>query len=452
MKIIIVGGGKVGLTLTEYLAGEGHDLVVIDTNPKVTEHAVEEYDVMAITGNGATYAVQMEAGVGKANLLIAVTHSDELNIICCLVAKKIGVRHTIARVRNMEYGRQIGFMKEELGLSMLVNPESETATEISRILRFPSASQLESFDKGRVELASFRLDGKNPLVGKRLAALRQEYNSRVLVCAVQRGDGVVIPSGDFDFQAGDILHITGNRTDLASFFKVLGVYRQRIKSAMLIGGGKIAYYLAVQLLEMGIYVKIIEQNEPRCALLSELLPKADIACGDGTDPAVLLEEGIEHTDAIVALTDIDEENVLISLYSIQKSVKKVVAKINRSSYGDMLNTLGLESIVSPKNITANRILRYVRARQNSPSSSILTLYKLVGGAVEALEFQVTDKDDFLGVTLTKLKLKSNVLIACIIRANKLIYPCGDDTIEVGDNVVVITTASNHLRVLRDILQ
>ena len=205
-------------------------------------------------------------------------------------------------------------------------------------------------------------------------------------------------------------------------------------------------------MEMGIYVKIIEQNESRCKILSELLPKADISCGDGTDPAVLLEEGIEHTDAIVALTDIDEENVLISLYSIQKSVKKVVAKISRSSYGDMLNTLGLESIVSPKNITANRIIRYVRARQNSPSSSILTLYKLVGGLVEALEFQVTDKDDFLGVTLNDLKLKSNVLIACIIRANKLIYPCGDDTIEVGDNVVVFTTESNHLRVLRDILQ
>lgn len=450
MYIVIIGKGKVGTALTESLAGEGHDVVVIDNKPDVIETAINTSDVMALLGNGATYKVQKEAGVDKAELLIAVTPSDELNILCCLIGRKIGAKNTIARVRNPEYSSQLLFMRNELGLSMMINPEYEAASEISRILRFPSASRIDYFAKGRVDLVEFRLPQDSMLSGHPINSLYKKTKAKVLVCTVRRDKEEIIPDGNFVLLAGDRISVAASHVDLASFFKNVGVLKQRIKNVMLIGGGKISYYLARQLIEIGISVKIIEQDRQRCNDLSDLLPKATIVCGDGTDQSLLLEEGITQTDACVALTGIDEENIIVSVYAAIKGVIKVVTKITRTSLKDILDSVGLESIISPKEITAHIILRYVRALQNSLGSNILTLHKLGSDSVEALEFRVIKGTPVCGVALKKLNLKKNLLIASIIKKDHVIIPTGDDKMEAGDSVIVV--ASGHtLRDLGDIL-
>ncbi len=451
MKIIIVGDGKVGATLTEHLSKEGHDVVVIDQDPQVVEDMVNQYDVMGISGNGASCSVLMEAGANKANLLIAATSSDELNILSCMVSKKIGTRHTIARVRNPEYSQQLVFLREELGLSMVVNPEMETATEICRTLRFPSAINIETFARGRVELAEIKVQPNSILDGQPLFSLPDRLRVKILVCAVQRGGNIVIPDGNFVIQAGDKIHVTASHAELAAFFKVMGIYKQKARSVLIIGGGKIAHYLALQLLDAGMQVKIIERDRQRCHELSDWLPKATVIHGDGTDQSLLLQEGIDTVDAVVSLTGMDEENILISMYAQTQKADKVVTKINRLSFLDMLGNMGLDTIVSPKTIAANRIIRYVRAMHNSDGSSVQTLYKLVGGQVEALEFVVAETAKFTGVPLKDLKTKQNVLIACIIRNSKPIIPRGSDTIEPRDAVVVVT-ANQYLRDLSDILE
>ncbi len=451
MKIIIVGDGKVGATLTEHLSKEGHDVVVIDQDPQVVEDMVNQYDVMGISGNGASCSVLMEAGANKANLLIAATSSDELNILSCMVSKKIGTRHTIARVRNPEYSQQLVFLREELGLSMVVNPEMETATEICRTLRFPSAINIETFARGRVELAEIKVQPNSILDGQPLFSLPDRLRVKILVCAVQRGGNIVIPDGNFVIQAGDKIHVTASHAELAAFFKVMGIYKQKARSVLIIGGGKIAHYLTLQLLDAGMQVKIIERDRQRCHELSDWLPKATVIHGDGTDQSLLLQEGIDTVDAVVSLTGMDEENILISMYAQTQKADKVVTKINRLSFLDMLGNMGLDTIVSPKTIAANRIIRYVRAMHNSDGSSVQTLYKLVGGQVEALEFVVAETAKFTGVPLKDLKTKQNVLIACIIRNSKPIIPRGSDTIEPRDAVVVVT-ANQYLRDLSDILE
>ncbi len=451
MKIVIVGDGKVGATLTEHLSKEGHDVVVIDQNPKVVEEMVNQYDVMGISGNGASYGVLMEAGANKANLLIAATSSDELNILSCMVSKKIGARHTIARVRNPEYSQQLVFLREELGLSMVVNPEMETATEICRLLRFPSAINIETFARGRVELAEIKVNPGSALDHQPLYNLPDRLRVKILICAVQRDGKVIIPDGNFILQAGDKIHVTASHAELATFFKILGIYKQRARNVMIVGGGKIAHYLAFQLLDAGMQVKIIELDRQRCHALSEWLPKATIIHGDGTDQELLLQEGIEQMDAVVSLTGMDEENILISMYAQSLKRDKVVTKINRLAFLDMLGNMGLDTIVSPKTIAANRIIRYVRAMHNSTGSSVQTLYKLVGGQVEALEFIVAENAKFVGIPLKDLKTKPNILLACIIRNNKVIIPRGNDTMEPRDSVIVVTN-SQYLRDLSDILE
>lgn len=451
MKIIIVGDGKVGATLTEHLSKEGHDVVVIDQDPQVVEEMVNQYDVMGISGNGASYSVLMEAGANKANLLIAATSSDELNILSCMVSKKIGARHTIARVRNPEYSQQLVFLREELGLSMVVNPEMETATEICRALRFPSAINMETFARGRVELAEIKVQPDSILNGQPLFSLPDRLRVKILVCAVQRDGEIVIPDGNFVIQTGDKIHVTASHAELAAFFKVMGIYKQKARSVLIIGGGKIAHYLALQLLDAGMQVKIIEHDRQRCHELSDWLPKATVIHGDGTDQSLLLQEGIDTVDAVVSLTGMDEENILISMYAQTQKADKVVTKINRLSFLDMLGNMGLDTIVSPKTIAANRIIRYVRAMHNSDGSSVQTLYKLVGGQVEALEFVVSENAKFTGIPLKDLKTKQNVLIACIIRGGKPIIPQGSDTMEPRDAVIVVT-ANQYLRDLSDILE
>lgn len=439
MNIVIVGGGKVGTALTEHLSNEGHDVVVIDKDPKVIEESVNQFDVMGICGNGVSHQVQTEAGVAKAHLLIAVTSSDELNILCCLMAKKIGVQHTIARVRNPEYAQQMHFLREELGLSLVVNPEFAAANEIARVLRFPTAINMESFAGDRVDLAEIKLPKDNVLAGMCVHEIASRLKSRVLICAVQRGDAIYIPNGSFRLEEGDRLHITSKRSDMIAFMKELGIYRHRTKNVLISGGGKMGYYLARQLSETGHKVKVIEKDEERARALAQLLPHATVIVGDGSDRSLLLEQGLDNQDAFVALATMDEENIITTMYAASLGVGKTVAKVNRVSH-DLLRSIGIETAVSSKTIAANQIVGYVRALENSGSSSVQTLYKLVEGRVEALEFRITAEDAFyIDRMLKELRIRDDVIIGCILRKGKIIYPCGDDSIETGDGVVVISS-------------
>ena len=451
MNIVIVGVGKVGLNLVRHLSSEEHNITVIDKDPRLIEYAVNNFDVLGICGNGANFEVQKEAGVEKARLLIAATSSDELNVMCCMIGKKVGARHTIARVRNPEYSKQLHFLKEELGLSMAVNPELEAANEISRILRFPSAIKIDSFSKGRVELAEIRLKENNPLIGKPVSDIYKDYKVEILVCAVRRKDNVFIPSGDFVLEKDDKISITASRKQLSSFMKQLGMYEHSAKNTMIIGGGRIGYYLASQLTELGFRVKIIEIDHERCLELSRLLPKAEIICADGTDKEVLLENGVEQQDGVVCLAQIDEENIITSLYVSYLGVKKTVTKVNRVS-NDVLTSIGVESVISPKNLAANRIVRYIRALTNSDGSGVQTMYELVDGEVEALEFRIENEKEYTSIMFKDLPIKDNILICCLIRNNKLIFPRGDDTMEVGDTVIVLTNNRQKINSLSDILK
>ena len=452
MKVIVIGDGKVGYTLTEQLSKEGHDVVVIDKNPRALRQSVDVLDVMAVQGNGASLDILREAGAERADLVIAATSSDEISLLACIKKKKIGADHTIARVRNHEYTRQIGLLKEEFGISMIINPEQAAAREISRVLRLPSASKIDSFSKGRVELVEIRIGDKSPLCGLRLADLYKKYKVKVLIVAVQRGTQVVIPDGSFELQAGDRIHFTAAPFETEGFFRAIGLTPHKVRSVLIVGGGRISYYLAKMLLELNMHVKIIEMNHDTCDLLCSLLPKAEIICGDGTSEELLLEEGIEHTDAFIALTGIDEENIILSMYAATRTKGKVIAKVNRISFMDIITNSGVETVISPKYITASQIIRYVRALRNSIAySTIETLHRIVNNQVEVLEFRVGERSRVTGKTLKDLNTKPGLLIATIVRHGKTIIPGGDDHIEKGDSVVVVST-SRQIRELDDILR
>jgi trk system potassium uptake protein TrkA len=373
--------------------------------------------------------------------MIAVTASDEVNILTCLIAKKMGVRHCIARVRSPEFDKQLVFMREELGISMMVNPDYNAANEIAKVLRYPEAINIESFAKGRVDLAEIRITSGSILDGVALSQLSRRLRLDVLICAVQRGEELTIPNGNFVLRAGDKIHMTASHSNMVKFFKsISAAYREkRVKRAVLIGGGRVAYHLAQQLIEMGVKVKIIEIDRERCLELSERLNKVDISCADGTDHDILEEERVYDADAVVTLTGIDEENILLSLLAKNNGVEKVVTKVNRMSLMQLSDTLALDSIISPKTITVSQILQYVRAKQNSLGNNVTTLYRLVNNRLEAMEFVVRDKKDYVEVPLKKLKLRSGILIASIVRGNDLIIPKGDDCLMVNDSVVVVTT-------------
>ncbi len=441
MRIVIAGAGRVGSNIVKDLSEEGHDITVIDKDPQVVESIVNNYDVLGICGNCATFDIQKEAGVDKSDLFITVTPSDELNVMCCMIAKKIGTRHTIARVRNPEYSKQLHFLREELGLSMLVNPEHEAANEISRILRFPSAIKIDAFSKGLVELAEIKIEENNPFIDRPISDIYKNHKIEIIVCAVQRKDNVFIPNGNFVLQKGDKISLTANRKNLSLFMKQIGAYKQSIKRTMIIGGGKIGYYLASQLLELGFKVKILEMNKERCIDLSDLLPKAEIICTDGTSEDQIKECGVEEQDAVVCLTNIDEENIITSLYASSLGVRKTVTKINRMS-NEMLDTIGIESVISPKILASNRVVKYVRALQNSEGISVQTIYNLVGGKVTALEFHIESENEYTSIPFRSLPLKNNMIVCCLIRNHKVIFPRGDDTIEAGDNMIVVTTNRN----------
>lgn len=450
MNIVIIGAGKVGKKIAEQLTAEGHDIIVVDNDASRLNTLMNAQDVMCVLGNGAFYEVQKEAEVNHADVVIAAAPQDEVNMLCCLLAKKLGAKRCIARVRTPGYYRQLGFMKEELGLSMTVNPDFAAASEITRVLILPAAAQVEVFAGGRVELVEFKITENNPIVGNTLAEVYKKFKIKILVCAVQREGNVIIPDGNFVPQVGDRISIVSNHEGAEQFFKKIGTKHGKIKSVMIVGGGRIGYYLAKQLIKLGMDVKIIENNYNRCLELSEALSEASVIHADGTDHIILKEEGIEHIDAFAALTGIDEENMIMAMYAKTKNVKKVISKINRGSYMSISNNIGLDSIVSPKQLAANNILGYIRAMKNSEkSNNVETIYKVVDEKVEALEFIVRENASYLNRPLRELKTKKDVLIASIVRNRRPIVPGGDDYISCGDSVIVVTTEKN-LHDLREI--
>lgn len=439
MKIVIIGDGKVGYKLAKQLSAENYDIVLIDSNEKKLRAAIDRLDVFCVTGDGVSAEVQNEAGVPQTDLVIACTSTDECNMLSCLIARRLGAKHTIARVRNPIYYRQIDILKEDLRLSMAVNPELAVAGEISRLLLFPDASKIETFVKGRVELIEFPITANSKLAGLSLGEMYSRFQIKILVCAAERGREVFIPDGEYILQPGDRLHIAASHVNLELFFKLLGHRKYKIKKVMICGGGRVSYYLAMQLCRLGMQVKIIERAEEKCENLCELLPKATIINGDATDHDLLMEEGIQETDAMIALTGMDEENIIMSLFAKNQGVSKVIVKVNEDRRAGMIQEFGLDSIVSAKTATADAILSYVRARRNSQASAnVETMYQLVDGKVEALEFAVKTKAAYTDIPLKNLSLRANNLIACIARQRKIIIPDGEECIRVGDNVIVIT--------------
>ena len=441
MQIIIVGCGKVGRALAAQLSGEDNNVTVVDTNGDVVKTVANYYDVMGVTGNGASYSVLAEADIEHTDVLIAVTHNDEVNLLCCVVARKAANCHTIARVRNPVYSEERAFLRKELGLSMIINPEYAAAQEIARLLRFPSAIEIDSFSKGRIEMLRFRVPAASMLNGLALRELPQRLPMDVLICAAERGEEVLIPDGNFVIRSGDLLSMIAIPGNAAAFFKKVGISTNQVKNTMIIGGGEITYYLSKLLLNMGIRVKIIEKRRERCEELSDLLPKATIICGDGSDRELLREEHLEQMDSLVAGTDMDEENIILSLYARDRVRAKVVTKLNHLDFNDVIHSLDLDSLIYPKNIAAEYIPQYVRAIGNSMGSNVETLYKLMDGRVEALEFLVHKNSDLAGIRLRDMRLKRNLLIAGIGRKGRLIIPGGQDEFLPGDSVIVVTTDS-----------
>lgn len=449
LNIIIVGGGNVGATITEQLSREGHHITVIDRDPAIVKHISATYDVLGIVGNGSSYKVQIEAGIEAADLLIAVTASDELNLLCCTMAKKVGNCASIARVRTPDYSDELGYIRQKLGLSMIINPELEAAREIARLLRLPGALSINSFARSHAELVKFRLTADSPLVGHSIMQL-SELLTNVLICAVERESELHIPNGSFGFAEGDIVSFIAAPKNAQRFFKKINIETAAASDAMIVGGGKIAFYLAKQLLDAGIHVRILEKDAARCAELAEKLDGALIFCGDGTDERFLAESGFMQADAFVPLTNIDEENILLTLYAKSKTDAKVITKINRTNFHEVIAGLEMDSVVYPRYITTESIITYARARQNSLGSNIETLYHLFDNRAEAIEFRVAPDNAVVGRPIMQLPLKRDLLLACVYRDGKVFIPSGHDELRGGDAVVVMTQHSGF-RDIDDIL-
>lgn len=452
MKIILVGCGTIGATIISSLVSEGHDIVAIDSDADFLNSITNVYDVMGLCGNGADSDVLEEAGADTADLFVAVTGSDELNMLSCFLARKMGAKYTIARVRSPEYNdKSLGFMKDNLELSMCINPELLTARELYKILKFPSAVKIETFSRGNLEMIEIRLKSDSTLDGMSLMEMRKTHKAKVLVCYVRRDDEVFIPDGNFRLKSGDWVGITAAPGELQKLFKSLGVYQKQAKNVMLLGGSRTAHYLADMLIESGGSVKIIERNPEICERLSEALPKAVILNGDGAEQELLLEEGLRSLDAFVSLTNTDEANILLSIFASGQSVPKVIAKVNREELVRMAENMGLDSVVSPKAMVGDVIVSYARALENSKGSNVETLYKIADGKAEALEFNVRADSKVIGVPLKELQIKKGILIAGIIRNRKTVIPVGDDMILAGDSVVIVA-ADQGLRDLDGILR
>lgn len=428
-----------GQSLAGRLIEEGHSVTVVDWDPNKIEHISTNYDVMALQGNGADYEVLTEAGAEDADLLLAVTSDDAVNMLCCLTARKLGVGNTVARVRTMEYFRQLVFFKEELGLSLVFNPEHDAAAEISRILRIPSAAKVESFAKGRAEMVEFTITAGMPICGMKLSQLGGRYGSGILISAVQRNSDVVIPTGSYTLEAGDVVHVVGAPAKMSAFFKAIGTHKRSVRDVMILGGGRISLYLGRELIDAGIRVKIIEEDEEHCETIKEILPKAEVLLGDGTDPRLLEEEGIRTTDAFVALTGSDQNNIITSMFAARSGAGKVITKINQEVFRTMVGSHKLDSFVTPTSIASDNIVQYVRAMQNSlDASGIESLHEIADGKAEVIEFLIRKDAPYLNISLRDLKIGHDTLLAAIIRGNTCIIPGGNDVIRLHDSVIAVT--------------
>ena len=452
MKVIVAGDGKVGLALTRQLLREGHELVTIDSNPQVLHLNLEQYDVMTVEGNAAALDTLRQAGAETAELLIAATSADETNILCCLTARILNPKiHTIARVRNPEYKEQLFQMYRQLGLSMSINPELLAAREIFRLLQFPSFLRRETFASGRVEIVELKVFPDSRLAGIALSDLYKIVRVKVLVCAVSRGGRVEIPDGSYVLQPGDHIYVTARSATLSQLLRNLGIGTQSARRAILVGGSRICFYLAQQLLRAGLQVKIVEKDPQRASCLAEMLPKADVVLGDGSSREVLESEGIRSADAVVTLTDMDEENIVISMYSSAAQVPKVVTKVNRLEYSSMFAEMGIGTVISPKDLCSNVVVRYVRAMQNQ-KGSVLTLHRIADGGAEALEFRVDDTVPWRGTPLRDVPLKKGFLISCITRRGETIIPDGSTCFETDDTAVVVATSEEPILRMKDIFE
>lgn len=452
MNIIIIGAGKIGTDLAKSLSNEGHDVTIVDTNSQKLTPLVEKYDIQAVCGSGTHVDVMKEAQADKSDIVISVTQSDENNILVCLIAKKLGAKNTVARVRNPEYSDQFEFMRSELGVSFMINPEFSAALEISRIIQFPDMSNIDTFANGHIDMAGYKISEDSSLCGKSISSISIGKNTNMLICAVERGDEVYIPNGDFILQAKDRIHITGKHKELEKIAKSFSKSkRHSLKNIMIIGSSRMSIYLADMLVALGKDVVIVEKNLTKCKKIFDMVPQATVLNGDANDHDFLISEGLQKMDAVITLTDIDETNFLISLFADKIGIPKTVTKINNNSLAKMLDDIGLDTIISVSDISVSTITQYVRARENVSSSYMKTLYKLVDGQVEAAEFLAGDYVTFLGTPLSKLKTKENVLIAAINRKNKTIFPSGSDWIENGDHVIVVSK-DKKINNLNDILQ
>lgn len=441
MKIIVTGAGKVGYTVAEQLVGEGHDITIIDSNHDKISRASDDLDVISIEGNGASLELLDEAGVRTADMLIAATGSDEVNMICCMAARKLGTKYTVARIRSPEYYGQSDFLREAMGLSMAINPDLEAAAEISRILQFPLATRVESFSHGRVDLVTYHIPEGSNLDGLRLKNIGARYKAKVLICVVERGEDVLIPNGEYTLKSGDFISIAGPQQELRSFFMNAGAYKKPVHHVIVMGGSRISIYLTKLLSAAAIGVTIIERSMQKCDMLAELLPKAKIILGDATHRDVLMEEGLPNADAFVALSGYDEDNIIISMYAGTLGVSKVVAKVNEEHFTEMLDKTSLDSVICPKLLVAQQITRYVRAMQNATGSNVETLYRLVDGRAEALEFNVGEASRCTRSPLRDLNLKSGILIAAVIRGGRSMIPDGHTQMLPGDRAIIVTTTN-----------
>ncbi|MBQ8502678.1 MAG: Trk system potassium transporter TrkA [Clostridia bacterium] len=453
MNIIVSGCGKIGTAIISTLVGEGHDVTALDNSPEIINEITNIYDAIGICGNATDCETLTEAGVQKADLFISVTGSDELNMLSCFLAKRMGAKHTIARIRNPEYNdHSLGFMKQELNISMAINPEQLMAQELYNILKLPSAFKVEYFARRNLEMIELRLKEDSPLCGKKLSKLREKQKTDFLIGAIFRQGKVIIPDGSFELQVGDVISIAAAPSDMQKLLKSFGILKKQARNVMILGGSKTAFYLAKQLLAGGNDVRIIEKDHAKCESLSEHLPGAVMIHGDGSQQELLLEEGLRSLDAFVALTGMDEENILISIFASSQNVPQVISKINRSEMVAMAEKLGLDCIVSTKSVTSDIVLRYTRALENSRGSSIETLYKLMDGKAEAVEFKVGADSPVASSPIKDLKIKPGILIAGIIRpGKKAVIPTGDDIIAEGDRVIVLA-AEHRLSALKDIIR
>lgn len=437
MNIIIVGAGKVGYTLAKYLSVEEDNITIIDNNDKALERINNNLDVMCIKGNCTSLKVLNEAGIKDADLLISVTNSDELNMLCSLAGKKLGAKHTVARVRTPDYDEEITLLTEAVGIDLVINPEKAAAVEVAKLIKYPSVCSIDNFSNGKVNLVGFKVSDDTGLAGKQISDI-EFIKGNVVFCGVEKNGEVIIPKGDYTFHKDDRIYVIGEHRKIQELFKRLGKYKNKVKSSMIIGGGKVSYYLAKIINEAGVNCRIVERDLKKCEELTELLPETIIINGDGMDQDLLLSENLTEMDSFITLTGRDEDNLIASLFAANNNVKNVITKITRDNYNDIAKTIGINSIISPKLATAYKIIKYVRTVKSKRECCIENIYKICNEKAEAIEFVIKDSTKYKDEKLKNIKFNEDSLVATIVRNNKIIIPTGDECLKLNDRVIIVT--------------